>query len=76
MMARANELLGEIDRKVKAGEGNEAELFDEACDIMEKYTGITSLGGNILNAAKKFMTSTPQGRKRVVYKEIEITALK
>ena len=71
MMARANELLGEINRKVKAGDGNEAELFDEACDIMEKYTGITSLGGNILNAAKKFMTSTPQGRKRVVYKEIE-----
>lgn len=71
MMARANELLSEIDRKVKAGDGNEAELFDEACDVMEKYSGITTLGANILNAAKKFMTSTPQGRKRVVYKEIE-----
>ena len=71
MMARASELLSEIDRKVKAGDGNEAELFDDACDVMEKYSGITTLGANILNAAKKFMTSTPQGRKRVVYKEIE-----
>ena len=70
-MARANKLLGEIDRRLKSGDYEPSALYDEATDIIEKYSGITSLGSNILSSAKKFLTSTPQGRKRVVLKEIE-----
>lgn len=70
-MARANKLLGEIDRRLKSGDYEPSALYNEATDIIEKYSGITSLGSNILSSAKRFLTSTPQGRKRVVLKEIE-----
>lgn len=69
-MARASKLLGEIDNRLKSGKYDAAELYDEATDIIEKFSGLTTLGSHILNSAKKFMTATPQGTRKVIDKEI------
>lgn len=66
-MARAKVLLEDLMKK--APESNEAsEMLLRA---MDKATEAASHGGRLLNATKLLLRNTPQGRVRVISKEVE-----
>lgn len=70
-MAKCNVLQNEIDRMLKSGEGDRAQLFSDKAEIYEKLSGVSTWTSNTLNALKRFATATPKGRVRTVENEIK-----
>lgn len=70
-VARARTLFEDIDRQIKAGDGDLAQLYSDRSRILEKISGISNFSARATQAMKDFMTATPEGRIRVVNREIE-----
>lgn len=70
-VAKCCVLQEEIDRMLKAGEGDRSQLFADKAEIYEKLAGLSTNSSAMMNALKRFSTATPKGRVKTVENEIK-----
>lgn len=71
-MARASTLLDDLMKKATQSD----EAADQLLKVMDKATEASSHGGRLLNATKLLLRNTPEGRVRMIQKEVERLAKK